>query len=159
MGIQIYNDVVQEGCALYAKFPVWSKVAVISRGSWAGGASYLTAGLSRLVSRPAALPLPWDAGSASFSRVSRPSSTALMRRFVRSLLCWNLSALSWRTLNSVAGCFSTSSGAPYTVSWAARCRSKRSAESGRSTGRPCGHARGRSDCLWSRYRWRWQSWS
>ena len=84
------------------------------------------AGLPRLVSRPAALPLPCGAGSASFSRVSRPSvlrtvmestaptaafvgarkapasSTAFTRRSVRSLLCWNLSALSWRTLNSVA---------------------------------------------------------
>ena len=43
--------------------------------------------------------------------------TAFTRRSVRSLLCWNLSALSCRTLNSVAGCFSTSSGAPCTVSW------------------------------------------
>ena len=29
--------------------------------------------LAALGSRPAALPLPWGAGSASFSRVSRPS--------------------------------------------------------------------------------------
>ena len=42
-------------------------------------------------------------------------STAFTRRSVRSLLCWNLSALSWRTLNSVAGCFSTFSGAPCAV--------------------------------------------
>ena len=43
--------------------------------------------------------------------LQQSSSTAFTRRSVRSLLCWNLSALSWRTLNSVAGCFSTSSRA------------------------------------------------
>ena len=106
------------------------------------------AGRPRLVSLPAALLLPWGAGRASFSRVSRlsvlrtvmestacsrctspywglklraalvgalkapASSMALMRRSVRSLLCWNLSALSCSSRNSVAGCRSTSSGAP-----------------------------------------------
>ena len=51
------------------------------------------------------------------ARKAPTSSTVLMRRFVKSLLCWNLLALSWRTLNSVANCFSTSSGAPHTVLW------------------------------------------
>ena len=114
-----------------------------SQGSWAlearKSSSCLTAaGLPRRVSRPAIC----GAGSASFSRVSRPSvlkapasSTAFTRRSVRSLLRWNL-ALSCRTLNSVAGCFSTSSGAPCTVS-SARCRPRPPAQSGRSTARPC----------------------
>ena len=65
----------------------------------------------------------------------RPRPARPSRRSVRSLLRWNLSALSWRTLNSVAGCFSTSSGAPCTVSWGRRPRPP--AQSGRSTARPC----------------------
>ena len=90
------------------------------------------AGLPRLVSRPAALPLPSApaaAGPPCSGRSWSPQRPAAARRrtenppphapAVGSLLCWNLSALSWRTLNSVAGCFSTSSGAPYTVSCAA----------------------------------------
>ena len=50
------------------------------------------------------------------ARNAPASSIAFTRRSVKSLLCWNLSALSCSTLNSVAGRFSTSSGAPYTVS-------------------------------------------
>ena len=124
-----YNDVVREGCsqenhatpktdskykfpALYAKFPVWSKVAVISRGSWALGAPGSRPAPDSC--RPAP---PRQSARRVAARKAPASSTALMRRFVRSLLCWNLSALSWRTLNSVAGCFSTSSGAPCAVSW------------------------------------------
>ena len=78
-------------------------------------------------------PLPAFVGA----RKAPASSTAFTRRSARSLLCWNLSALSCRTPNSVAGCFSTSSGAPCTVSWGARCRPRPPARSGRSTARPC----------------------
>ena len=48
---------------------------VLGLGGARKSSSCLTAaGLPRLVSRPAALPLVWGAGSASFSRVSRPSA-------------------------------------------------------------------------------------
>ena len=136
-----YNDVVREGCSQenharvppktdskYYKFP--ALYAVISRGSWTlerqevvqlpdscrpapprQSARRIAAALGRR-QRQLQQGLPFVG-----ARKAPASSTALMRRFVRSLLCWNLSALSWRTLNSVAGCFSTSSGAPCTVSW------------------------------------------
>ena len=76
------------------------------------------------------------------ARKAPTSSTAFTRRSVRSLLCWNLSALSCRTLNSVAGCLSTSSGAPCTSRGAARCRPRPPAQSGRSTARPCARCPG-----------------
>ena len=67
----------QGGGALYAKFPVQSsrnQSRVLGLGGARKSSSCLTAaGLPRLVSRPAASPLPWGAGSASPSRVSRPS--------------------------------------------------------------------------------------
>ena len=70
--LDFYNDVVREGCsqenharippktdskykfpALYAKFPVWSKVAVISRGSWALEAPGSRPAASQLLACPA----------------------------------------------------------------------------------------------------------
>ena len=96
---QMYCKVASWSCGLWlkctAKLPValsavlgyckvasccglWLKcTSVISRTwvlqSWKSSSCLTAAGLPRLVSLPAALPLPWGAGRASFRKISRPS--------------------------------------------------------------------------------------
>ena len=56
---------------------------------WLGcpGSRPAASGLPRLVSRPAALPLPCGAGRASFSRASRVSRPSVLRTVMESTAC------------------------------------------------------------------------